>query len=294
MTKNVHRMSHATEMTCSGPPAYINPVHACTPIQFTLTLAETRKHTRTRSAAPHTSRRALAKPTRTAHTRSHLFAPPPSRHQSPQFVMSLIGELPTFYSGHSDWQVYTERLEQFFEVNDIADDKKKALLLTSVGEDVYKTLRDVCHPQLPKSKTFDELIELLNKQFVVRTSVFRERVKFYTARQYANESIAQWYARLKKLSLDCKFGERFDAVLMDRFVSGLRPGAILDRLCEEDGDELTVQRALEIASNKESSAKGAVGGSGGQEADDDGDEVPEECGGRKRGGGRGGRGRGKH
>jgi hypothetical protein len=181
--------------------------------------------------------------------------------------MALIGELPTFYSGSSDWQVYTERLEQFFEINDIAPEKKKALLLTSVGEDTYKTLRDVCHPQLPKDKTFDELISLLNKQFVVRTSVFRERVKFYTAKQYPNETIAAWFARIKKLSIDCRFGERFDDVLLDRFISGLRASAILDRLCEED-DDLTLQKAVEIATSKESSSKG--GNSAGQHDDDDG------------------------
>lgn len=170
--------------------------------------------------------------------------------------MALIGELPVFYSGSSDWQVYTERLEQFFDVNDIAEDKKKALLLTSIGEDTYKTLRDVCHPVLPKNKTYNELIELLNKQYVVRTSVFRERVKFYTAKQYANEPISQWFARIKKLSVDCKFGNQFEAVLLDRFISGLRATPILDRLCEEE-DTLTLQQAVEIATNKETSAAGA-------------------------------------
>lgn len=213
-------------------------------------------------------------------------------------MAGMIGDLPTFYSGHSDWQVYTERLEQFFEVNDIAGaDKKKALLLTSIGEDVYKTLRDVCHPQLPKQRSYDELLELLNKQFVVRTSVFRERVKFYTARQYANETIAQWYARLKKLSLDCRFGDRFEAVLLDRFVSGLRPGAILDRLCEEEAgaDELTVQRVLEIAVNKESSAKGGSGEHGGEDGGgDDGADQSDLTAGQKRGGGCGGRRGRKH
>ena len=168
----------------------------------------------------------------------------------------MIGELPIFYAGSSDWQVYVERLEQFFEVNDIAEDKKKALLLTSVGEDTYKTLRDVCHPLLPKNKTFEELIELLNKQYVVRTSVFRERVKFYTARQYATESISNWFVRIKKLSVDCKLGNKFDDVLLDRFISGLRPTPILDRLCEEE-DTLTLKQAVEIAVNKESSLKGS-------------------------------------
>lgn len=165
--------------------------------------------------------------------------------------MALIGEIPVFYSGSSDWSVYTERLEQFFEINDIAAEKKKALLITSIGEDVYKTLRDVCHPVLPKGKTYDELIALLNKQFCIKTSVFRERVKFYTARQYPNETISLWFARIKKLSVDCKFGDQFETVLLDRFISGLRPTPVLDRLCEEDSG-LTLQQAVDIALNKES------------------------------------------
>lgn len=169
--------------------------------------------------------------------------------------MAFIGELPRFDNQCDDWMVFTERLEQFFEINDVVEEKKKAILITSIGDDIYKTLRDVCHPVLPKNKTFDELCDLLNKQFVIKTSVFRERYSFYNARQMAGESIANWFARIKKLSIDCKFGERFDATLLDRFVSGLRPSPIFDRLCEEDEDKLTLQSAVDIAITKESSIK---------------------------------------
>lgn len=170
--------------------------------------------------------------------------------------MALIGELPRYYNdGFSDWNVFCERLEQFFEINDVAEEKKKAILITSIDDNVYKTLRDVCHPALPKEKTFEELCALLTKQFVKKTSVFRERCQFYTAKQNASESVSGWFARIKSLSVDCKFGERFDEVLLDRFISGLRPSPILDRLCEEEEDSLTVQKALEIAVNKESTVK---------------------------------------
>lgn len=168
-------------------------------------------------------------------------------------MSNLIGNLPYFSMGYSDWHVYCERLEQYFEVNDIDAEKRRALLLTSLDETVYKTLRDVCHPSLPKERTYDELLQLLSKQFVVRTSVYRERVSFYTAKQERGETIATWFARLKKLSVDCKFGEHFDAVLLDRFISGLRSSVILDRLCEED-ESLTLQKAVDIATSKESSA----------------------------------------
>lgn len=169
--------------------------------------------------------------------------------------MALIGELPRFNSEYDDWQVFTERLEQFFEINDVVEDKKKAILITSIGDDIYKTLRDVCHPVLPKNKTFDELCELLNKQFVVKTSVYRERYNFYNSKQMGGESVANWFARIKKLSIDCKFGDRFDGILLDRFISGLKPSPILDRLCEEDDEKLTLQSAVEIAITKESSLR---------------------------------------
>lgn len=190
--------------------------------------------------------------------------------------MALIGEIPKFYSAHDDWQVFTERLEQFFEINDVAEEKKRAILLTSISDDVYKTLRDVCHPLLPKQKTFDELCELLNKQFVKKTSVFRERVTFYNSKQMKDESISSWFARIKKLSVDCKFGDRFDDILLDRFISGLKSNALLERLCEEDEDKLTLQSAVEIAITKES----AIKESNDNEDDDDESSQPR----RQRGG----------
>lgn len=187
--------------------------------------------------------------------------------------MAFIGELPKFYSQFDDWQVFTERLEQFFEINDVPEEKKKAVLITSIGNDIYKTLRDVCHPVLPKEKTFDELCELLNKQFIIKTSVFRERYNFYNAKQMKDEKITDWFARIKKLSVDCKFGDKFDSILLDRFISGLRPSMVLDRLCEEDEDKLTLQQALEIAITKESAVKDNAGRHGNDEPEDDTDDC---------------------
>lgn len=194
--------------------------------------------------------------------------------------MATLGDMPKFYGAYDDWFVYAERLEQFFEVNDIPDEKKKAILLISISEGDYKTLRDVCHPALPKEKTYNELFELLNKQFVKKTSILRERYNFYNARQKADESIANWFARIKKLSIDCKFGEQFDDILLDRFISGMKPSAVLDRLCEEEVDSLTLQGALEIATNRESVVK-----------ENSTEQAEEESSGSKRRGGRKGRGK---
>lgn len=143
----------------------------------------------------------------------------------------VIGIIPIFYSKNSDWLVYAEKLEQFVVANDISEEKKKAILLMSILQSDYKILRDVCHPILPKDKSFSQLIEVLNRLFVQRTSVFRERYNFYNARQNVDETIINWFTRIKNLSIDCKFDEQHDDILLDRFISGMAPSVILDRLC---------------------------------------------------------------
>lgn len=169
--------------------------------------------------------------------------------------MALIGELPQF-NAYQDYMVFSERLEQFFEVNDVAAEKKKAILITCVQDDVYKALRDLCHPAVPKDKTYDELCRLLKKQYVKQTSVIRERCDFYAAKQSNRESVSEWFARIKRLSVDCsQFGDRYEQVLLDRFISGMTPSPVLDRLCEEDEGTMTLQKAVEIASIKESSIR---------------------------------------
>ncbi|XP_052566725.1 uncharacterized protein LOC128093535 [Culex pipiens pallens] len=170
-------------------------------------------------------------------------------------MANMIGSIPEFNGSVDDWNVYQERLEQFFEVNDIAAQKQVALLISVIGGDSYKTLRDLCHPVLPKNKTFDELCTLLRKQYSPQVAVFRERTNFYNARQEGYENVTQWYGRLKKLSVDCKFGENLESILVDKFVTGLRTGQILDRLCEEN-ESLTLEQALDLAVNKECALNG--------------------------------------
>ena len=173
----------------------------------------------------------------------------------------MIGSLPYFYPEvtNTDWHVYFEQAEQFFKINELSEEKKKGMLLMSLSDPTYKKLRDVYYPSPLKSKTYEELIEQLSKQHIVRTSVFRGRIKFYTAKQYATESISDWFVRVKQLSIDCKFANNFDDVILDRFISGLRPSPVLDRLCEEE-DTLTLKQAVEIAVIKESSLKGSSKG----------------------------------
>lgn len=166
----------------------------------------------------------------------------------------MIGSIAEYNSSLDDWNVYYERLEQFFEVNDVPDEKRSAFLISVIGSEAYKSLRDLCHPELPKDKPFGDLCELLRKQFSPQISIYRERVKFYNTRQEPYENVTQWYGKLKRLSVDCKFVGNLESVLLDKFITGLRPGQVLDRLCEEN-ETLKLEQALDIAVNKECAAK---------------------------------------
>lgn len=170
----------------------------------------------------------------------------------------MIGSLQPFNIGETDWNTYEEILEQFFVVNNVEDAKKPAFLISCIGHESYKTLRDLSHPVAPKDRSYEELTELLRKQFTPQVSIFRERANFYKATQMPGENATSWYGRIKKLSVDCKFADNLESILLDKFVTGLRVGQVMDRLCEEN-ETVTLRQAVDIAINKECSLKEVLG-----------------------------------
>ena len=74
-------------------------------------------------------------------------------------IQMTIGE---FQQGTESWILYTERLEQHFLANDVQDaDKKRAFLLSSCGAPTYQLIRNLTAPDKPSSKSFDELVKLV-------------------------------------------------------------------------------------------------------------------------------------
>ncbi|XP_039311136.1 uncharacterized protein LOC105203193 [Solenopsis invicta] len=163
--------------------------------------------------------------------------------------LSTIGALSEFNIGE-DWNLYQERLGQYFVANQVSQERKVAVLITLVGQEAYKILKDLCDPTLPECKSYEELCEILKKQFAPRVSVFKERIEFYELKQKEKESVNEWFARIKSKAINCKFGAQLDDKIKDRFVTGLSKGRILDRVCEEE-HTTTLQSILEVARKKE-------------------------------------------
>ena len=68
-------------------------------------------------------------------------------------ILTLIGRIGL---------LYTERLEQYFEANDVVSAvKQRAILLSICGASAYQLIRDLVAPAIPISKSFAELVKLV-------------------------------------------------------------------------------------------------------------------------------------
>ena len=94
-----------------------------------------------------------------------------------------FGSIGEFDSTRETFSAYIERTQLYFTANDVADDKKVAVLLTELGSMNYSLLRSLLSPTLPKDKTFDELVQTLGDHFEPKPVVIAERFHFHRRNQ---------------------------------------------------------------------------------------------------------------
>ena len=87
---------------------------------------------------------------------------------------SFIGRDKEFVPG-LDWKHYVERVELFFEVNNVAEDKKGPTILTLMGNKAYAL------PTKAKDLSFVEIMDNLAKHLDPKPIIIAERFKFYKA-----------------------------------------------------------------------------------------------------------------
>ena len=168
---------------------------------------------------------------------------------------ALIGRLDPYESSES-WTSYQERLEQYFLVNDIADEKKTAALLTLLGEKSYGLLRNLTSPDKPSTKTFKELCDLLQAHLSPKPIVIAERFRFHKRNQVRGESVNDYMAVLRKLSEHCQFGTALNDTLRDRFVCGLNDETTQKKLLSMEACDL--KKAIDVARAMETATKDAA------------------------------------
>jgi hypothetical protein len=170
--------------------------------------------------------------------------------------MTTFGKIKEFNGEHEEWKHYIERMNHFFEANEIEDEgKQRSIFLVSVGAKTYKLIRSLVAPEEPKSKSYEELAKLVQDHYQPKPSVIVERFKFNTRCQQQGETIPIYSAELKRLSENCELGSNLNEMLRDRIVCGTSDHRIQRRLLAEP--KLTLKRALDLAIAIETSEKDA-------------------------------------
>ena len=88
-----------------------------------------------------------------------------------------------------EWSTYVERLEMFFVVNNVPDEKKAASLLTLIGEKMYALLKSLTTPTKPMELSFTEIVEMMGRYFMPKPIVIAERYKFHKCNHVEGQSI---------------------------------------------------------------------------------------------------------
>ena len=141
---------------------------------------------------------------------------------------------------------YIERVEQYFIANDVTDEKKQtSIFLTLIGNGTYSLLRNLLAPESPLGKTVKTLSETLIVHLKPQLIIIAERYRFYRRDQSENETITEYVAELRKLTLNCDFKDFLDQALRHRFVCGLKNIGIWRRLLAER--KLMLRSAIELA-----------------------------------------------
>ena len=149
-----------------------------------------------------------------------------------------------------DWYVHRTSLEDYFNAECIYDDIKKiSVFIASLKNEYYQTMRDLCKPDLPYHKTFEQLCQIMEKHYL-KSLILKIRREFSWLKQFNSETVTQWFSRVQEAAAQCNFGEQLDDKVKNQFVNGMEEGQILECVLNA-GCETTLKNIIEIALKKE-------------------------------------------
>ena len=118
----------------------------------------------------------------------------------PNFPTFDIAELSTVATR---WKKYKKRFNILCDALTVTDDKQKlAMFLNYVGEEVYDVYENILTED---DHTFDEVIAALNEHFEPKVNHSFETYIFRQMKQKADETVQQYYIKLKEQAVKCDF-----------------------------------------------------------------------------------------
>ena len=89
-------------------------------------------------------------------------------------ALPTLGTIQAFEPEAEVFSAYLERINLFFAANDVAEGKRVPILLSVIGAKMYSLLRNLLTPELPQSKSFEELVAILKQHFEPKPVVIAE------------------------------------------------------------------------------------------------------------------------
>ena len=149
--------------------------------------------------------------------------------------MANIPKLPAFDPKELPFDLYLSLIETNFTTYGVTDDdKKKNLLLVSLGTKIFGTLANLTAPDNPTSKTYAEIVDVLKRHYINKPTYHRSLLLFQQRKKERNESLKDLYSDLKRLAKDCSFGATFDTRLRDQLFMAVDNLSYFKYLVAED------------------------------------------------------------
>ena len=115
----------------------------------------------------------------------------------PTFDTTEMASLPT------RWKTYKQRFNLLCTAIGVKDDEQKlAMFLTYVGDNTYEIYQNV---KPAGAQTFTNVIEALDKHFEPQVNKSYETYVFHNMKQNSDETIHQYFIRLKEQASKCDF-----------------------------------------------------------------------------------------
>lgn len=153
------------------------------------------------------------------------------------------------------WKAWKETMSLYLDLAMKANTEKERCqaILYIIGEEGRTIHRTWTFEEDERDKV-NPLLEKFEEYCIPKTNVTLERYKFNTRTQHENEQIDEYLTELRKLSINCNFGQLENELLRDRIVVGVRSQTVKERMLRET--DLTLGKALDICRAEEQSKTG--------------------------------------
>lgn len=148
----------------------------------------------------------------------------------------------------------------------------QAALITVISSEANEIMINLCTPDKPAKKSYEELVALMKTHLNLKPSQLAEKFEFPQSIQRKEESVVVYVADLKKTNKNCGFRDLVEN-LRDQFICGLSNENICEKLFTKD-DNISFDRDFTIAISMEAAEISAALVEGCTTGRNAGDSVP--------------------